>query len=39
MLAYTEELLAQQEAGLQGDLKSIEKKQGIAVRVAVACSL
>lgn len=31
MLAYTEEILADQEASLVGALKHVEKQQGVAV--------
>ncbi len=34
MLAYTEEQLMQQEAALGGHLKTMERKQGVAVSAA-----
>ena len=33
VLAYTEEILAEEEAKLMGALKSVEKQQGVAVSV------
>lgn len=38
MLSYTEELLQQQEQSMSGQVKQMEKKQGISVRCCTSSS-
>lgn len=37
VLAYTEEILASEEARLDAALKAVEKKKGVAVRAPQGC--